>query len=252
MAARQFDETFVRAFSNNTLKSSAFDYLETPDTITCYLEVPIKKDVFEIPVLTLNAFKKMAELNYDNVDAITITLINFSKKARYTTPDRNMRDILIADWEMNKLVYIPITQNGHTTAYYGGHGILLTKDLIPIVMMSWQIERMQNVNENLEMAAKYQFIKPILRIDPNCFGSSDPMMKWCANKLFKTGLVEKVVFGGNLGVERFITNRLSRMLPSIVIEKSPFNIRIPDMPNALTTREDILQPAIDHIDDLIL
>jgi hypothetical protein len=42
------------------------------------------------------------------------------------------------------------------------------------------------------------------------------------------------------------------MSPTIIIEKSPFNIKTPDMPGVLTTREEILQPAIDHIEDLVL
>ena len=49
----------------------------------------------------------------------------------------------------------------------------------------------------------------------------------------------------------FKLENIESMSPSIVIEKSPFNIRTPDVPDVLTTREDILQPVIDHIDELI-
>ena len=101
-------------------------------------------------------------------------------------------------------------------------------------------------------SVKYQIIKPIFRIDPICFRGSDPMMKWCANKLFKTGLAEKVWFSYNDTMRRtFKLEHIESMSPSIVIEESPFNIRTPGVPDVLTTREDILQPVIDHIDELI-
>ena len=77
-------------------------------------------------------------------------------------------------------------------------------------------------------------------------------MKWCANKLFKTGLAGRAWFSYNVDMRRtFKLENVESMSPSIVIEKSPFNIRTPDVPDVLTTREEIFKPVIDHIDELI-
>jgi hypothetical protein len=179
-------------------------------------------------------------------------MYNLGKKARYSTPDRNMRDILMADWTNNHLVYIPVSQNGEVIDYYGSHGMLLSKDFKLLVALSWQIKRFIDIDAMGNSEVKYQVIKPILRIDPVCFSNSDPMMKWCANKLFKTGLAERVLFPYRDSMRRtFKLENVESMSPSIVIEKSPFNIRTPDVPDVLTTREEILQPVIDHIDELI-
>ena len=253
MAARQLDETFSCAFSGTTTTSRITDYYgDIHKSGTHYLEIPIKNNVFEIPVVAIETFKNMTLMGSNNVDAISVAMYNLGKKARYSTPDRNMRDILMADWSSNHLVYIPVSQNGEVVDYYGSHGMLLSKDFKLLVALSWQIKRFIDIDAMGNSGVKYQVIKPILRIDPVCFSNSDPMMKWCANKLFKTGLAERVLFSYTSSIRRtFKLENVESMSPSIVIEKSPFNIRTPDVPDVLTTREEILQPVIDHIDELI-
>lgn len=254
MAARQLDETFYDAFSCQTTKTRIVDfYGSVHRSGTHYLEIPIKSDVFEIPVVALNTFISMT-LADNNADAISVALFNYGRKARYTTPDRNMRDILIADWKTNHLVYMPVNSNDNVIDYYASHGMLLDKDFRLLVVLSWQIRRIQETDERDDRIRiiYYQIVKPILRIDPICFSGSDPMMKWCANKLFKTGLAERVWFAYSDSMRRtFKLENVESMRPSIIIEESPFNIRTPDVPDVLTTREEILQPVIDHIDELI-
>ena len=251
MAARQLDETFYCAFSGTTTTSRTVDY-DIHKSGTRYLEIPIKNNVFEIPVVAIETFKNMTLMGSDNVDAISVAMYNSGRKARYSTPDRNMRDILMVDWNSNHLVYIPVNQNGEVIDYYGSHGMLLSKDFKLLVALSWQIKRFIDTDAMGNSGMKYQVIKPILRVDPVCFSGSDPMMKWCANKLFKTGLAERVYFSYNDAMRRtFKLDNVESMSPSIVIEKSPFNIRTPDVPDVLTTREEIFKPVIDHIDELI-
>ena len=253
MAARPLNETIQRAFNNNTVGRGKVSYYSNniSNTGFHYLEIPIRTNVFEIPVLAIKDFLIMTLKGTDTVDALSIVLYNEDIKAVYTTPDRNMRDILIVLQENGHLVNIPVSHNGNTSTYYGGHGMLLNEDFKLLVLMSWQIERILDTAEDGTQSVKYQFIKPIIRIDPTCFGGSDPMMKWCANKLFKTGLSEKVAFPSAIVDSNFIMDNVQYMSPSIIIEESPFNIRIPDIPDALTTKEDIFQPVIDHIDELI-
>ena len=253
MAARQLDETFYCAFSGSTTTSRIGDYYSnTHKSGTHYLEIPIKNNVFEVPVVAIETFKNMTLMGSDNVDAISVAMYNLGRRARYSTPDRNMRDILMADWNSNHLVYIPISQNGEVIDYYGSHGMLLSKDFKLLVALSWQIKRFVDTDTMANSGVKYQVIKPILRVDPVCFSGSDPMMKWCANKLFKTGLAERVWFSYSDAMSRtFKLENIESMSPSIVIEKSPFNIRTPDVPDVLTTREEIFKPVIDHIDELI-
>lgn len=252
MAARQLDETFCCAFSGTTTTSSIVDYGDIHRSGTHYLEIPIKNNVFEIPVVAVETFKNMTLMGSDNVDAISVAMYNLDRRARYSTPDRNMRDILMVDWGSNHLVYIPVSQNGEVIDYYGSHGMLLSKNFKLLVVLSWQIKRFIDTDAMGNSRVKYQVIKPILRMDPVCFSGSDPMMKWCANKLFKTGLAEGVLFSYSDSMRRtFKLENVEKMSPSIVIEKSPFNIRTPDVPDVLTTREEIFKPVIDHIDELI-
>lgn len=254
MAAIQLDETFYNAFTGLTTTARIVDY---PGDIyksgTRYLEIPIKSDVFEIPVVAMNTFINMTLTGSDNADAISVALYNLGRKARYSTPDRNMRDILRADWKAHHLVYIPVSYNDNVIEYYGSHGMLLNKDFKLLVALSWQIKRISALDTNSEILKDmYKIVKPILRVDPACFKGSDPMMKWCANKLFKTGLAEKVWFSYDDDVRRtFKLENDEDMWPSIIIEENPFHIKTPDIPDALTTREEILQPVIDHIDELI-
>ena len=253
MAAIQLYETIDRAFNLDTARTCIAAYRsDTHRSDTHYLEIPIKDYTFEIPVVAVNTFRDRVERGSGSADAITVKLYNDSRKARYTTPDRNMRDILMTQWAVDHLVNIPVNYNGNVITYYGGHGMLLTANFKPLVILSWQFERSMETDEEGTPLTKYSFIKPIIRIDPDCFSNSDPMMKWCVNKLFKTALTEGVYFSfGNTTNRHFNPVPSSIMRPSILIEKIPFNVRTPDVPDVLTTREEILQPVIDHIDELL-
>lgn len=251
MAAIPFETTLYEAFQCST-SGCRTNHDNICKLSTCYLEIPIKGDIFEVPVVATLPFINMTLTGTDNADAICVALYNTDKKAKYTTPDRNMRDILKADWKQNHLVCILIEQDNNVTKYYGGHGVLLGENRTIIAMLSWQIRRLKTTCDDGTLATKYQFVKPILRINPLCFKDSNPMLKWCANKLFKTGLSERVIAPYLSTMHHtFKLMDIESMTPSIVLEESPFNIRIPDVPDVLTTREDILQPIIDHIDELV-
>ena len=160
MAAIQLDETFYCAFSGSTTTSRIVDYCgDIHKSGTHYLEIPIKNNVFEVPVVAVETFKNMTLMGSDNADAISVAMYNLGRKARYSTPDRNMRDILMADWNSNHLVYIPVSQNGEVIDYYGSHGMLLSKDFKLLVALSWQIKRFVDTDAMGNSGVKYQVIK---------------------------------------------------------------------------------------------
>lgn len=253
MAALQLDTALDYAFRGDWSTGVRVDFSINTKVSSHYLEIPLNDNIFEVPVVAIETFRDMALKGHDNIDALSIILYNDGRKAVYVTPDRNMREILASNWQHNHLVCIKVSQNDNTIIYYGGNGMLLTKDLDVIMMLSWQLKRTLYIDKDNNLTIKYKVLRPILRIDPDCYNNSDPMLKWCTNKLFKTGLAEKVFFSCSQETTRiFRPNSNVIMSPSIVIEKSPFNIKTPDMPDVLTTREEILQPAIDHIEDLVV
>lgn len=198
--------------------------------ITKYLEIPVNKPVFEIPVFALNSFRRCAW----ETDAIVVELYTEGRTPVYKTVDRYMRDLLITDFNRYRLVKCEV-QN---TVYYASYGAIYNSDLLPIAMCSWEIEKLEG-----EERPNYRFIRPILRVHPDCLvNQSDSILKFIGRKLVTV----------TLGMHRFTDPIQSSSLPvRIIVEECPFRLKSVATPGIDITDKVLLSCAREHITEII-
>ena len=99
---------------------------------------------------------------------------------------------------------------------------------------------------------EYKIIKPILRIDPQVFLSrSNTLEKLIVNKMLNACLEDPVALPRYDLPARIVILRSARLPVKVEIDECPFLIHQSDTPSISTTNQQLLQVAINHIDELI-
>ena len=216
-----------------------------------YLEIPINEDVFEMPIFALDAFINLTDDNRDlSINAITAMLYTLKKEPRYKSLDRYMRDIILESFANSRLVECEVKQGTENILYYATHGAVFDRHFKPMMMCSWLIEKV-GLND---VTRKYRFIKPILRINPNCYISqADPMQRWIAKKAAVVGLSIHLSIPFDYHLTTAFETRVTSEPIDLTVEicKCPFKIKTADIPSISTTNEDLLQIAMDHIEEVV-
>ena len=246
----------VRAiFRSNDTTSRGLSYYGSAsreeDLKKLYMEIPINTPTFELPAFAYNTFETMVRKNRENCDAIVVTLKTMGKEPKYSTLNRYMRDLLNNDYANNKLIRVNVKQTDNTfKKYYVTQGAVFMDEFKPIMMCSWLVERFV-ANEK----TRFKFIKPILRIEPRCYlDKEDAMQRFIATKMPTLALDQLVEFPhvGNLDDVIIVQNYISPTVEvKVEIDRNPFVLKKSDAPSISTTRENLLQLAIDHIDEFI-
>lgn len=216
-----------------------------------YMEIPIFKDSFELPVFAVEQFINLTKEGKDlSTNAITALLYTYDRKPRYVSLDRYMRDIVNEDFINSRLVKCDVKQGNGIVSYYCTHGAVFNAFYEPMMMLTWLMQRKWLDDESY----KYEFIKPILRISPSCYiNQEDPMQRWIAKKAASAGLESNIHTPHSRDVsDLFVESTSYKVLPlTVEICGSPFVIKTADVPSISTTNEVLLQIAIDHIDEVI-
>ena len=194
-------------------------------------EVKTDTPQFEIPVLLL---PKLPDLAINDLSSIVVSLYTDGQETRYKTIDRYMLDVLIERYSARHLVQLNAKKGSDTVTYYGTLGSVFRENFTPVMMMSWLVEKVEAEN-------RIKYIKPVLHLDPQIFLSqSDSMEKYLSRKLVNTALTTKVHPPGGIANQHSI---------AVEIGNFPFSLVNTDLPSISTTRQELLQVAIDHLDE---
>lgn len=249
--ARTLGSTIIDAFEVNTSRRCYYrseeDY-SLPQTTDKFFEIPIDGDVFEIPTFALKSLMDRVNAPGELPSVITAKLHTDNNTAGYKKAERNLVEILRESFVESKLSRVDAECGEEKVPYYGTCGAIFNKDFKPIAMCSWVIEKFSN-----ELGVyKYRFLQPILRIDPAAFvHGADSIERLVAKKLINYCLMapKHPPYQWVRG-DYFIADK-DYYPVKVVIEESPFNIRCIDKPSISTTNQQLLQIAIDHIDEVI-
>lgn len=219
-----------------------------------YMEIPINEDTFLMPILALDTFFAIVEEGGDDrIDSIVVSLNTIGKVPRYKSLDRYMRDVLLETYKDSRLVELKVKDCEDTEIpYYATNGAIFDKDLKPLMICSYLIERFQentvNAGEPDTPVTKYRVVKPVVWVDYTpVMAKSNPMEKFIANKMISTCLD---------GLYSLARNHSYRIVDigdkkaRIEIDSCPFNIITTDIPSISTTNQKLLQIAKDHIEEL--
>lgn len=249
--ARTLGSTIIDVFEVNTSRRCFYrpeeDY-PLPQTIDKFFEIPIDGDVFEIPTFALKSLMDRVNASGELPSVITAKLHTDNCTAGYKKAERNLVEVLRESFVQSKLIRVDAECGEEKVPYYGTCGAIFNKDFKPIAMCSWVIEKFSD-----ELGVqRYRFLQPILRVDPAAFlHGADSIERLVAKKLINYCLMspKRPPFQWERG-DYFIDDEDDYPV-KVVIEESPFNIRCIDKPSISTTNQQLLQIAIDHIDEVI-
>ena len=252
--ARDLEEAIERVFRGNSSRIGCRYYYSPRENISGnrkYLEIPINEDVFEMPLFALEAFVNLTEDSRDlSTNAVTAMLYTLNKEPRYKSLDRYMRDIILEQFASSRLVECEVKQGTENILYYATHGAVFDSHFKPMMMCSWLIEKV-GLNDPTR---KYRFIKPILRINPDCYISqADPMQRWIAKKAAVVGLSMHLGRPFNYDLTTAFETSVASETTDLTVEicKCPFKIKTADVPSVSTTNDELLQIAIEQIDEVV-
>lgn len=219
----------------------------SPNDCIKYMEIPIKEKFFEIPVFAMPNFLRAANRGLDiGREAIIMQMLSLGRTSRYKSLERIMQDMLNESYQ-SKLVKVSVKQSGDEyKTYYLTAGAVFDEDFDPVLLCSWQIERVFRMRER-----KYRIAKPIIWMDPiEYIDRSSKMNKFLTDKMIATLLTDRV--------PQLVTAH-SWSLPSppgltcprLIIDECPFKFRQTALPSISVTNERLLKVAIDNIDEMI-
>ena len=255
--ARELESTISEVFTGFTVTCGTHWYYSdnhvSLSNKKVYMDIPINQSVFELPTFAFDIFMKTLENKEFDKEAIVAVLRTRNRVPRYVTLNRYMRDILLQDFQYDTLVKLEVKDNGSNEPliYYATHGMILDSQFTPIMMCSWLMER--DVNEYGDY--HYTFLRPIIRIDPNCYvARGNSMERFIANKLPMVALDNTIHMPGARRLANCCTvvdNWSTGADLKIEIDKCPFVLRHTETPSISTTNEKLLKLAIDYIDEVI-
>lgn len=260
--ARNLTSTLNDAFRNyNTSCCWHTGNIPNVNSSERYMEIPINKDVFEIPLFAISAFNEA--INKGNEpESIIVVLNTENRDPGYKTLDRNMRDVLKERFDVSRLVAIPVKDGNNTLMYYGTQGAIFSDYFTPLMMCSWLVEKYQVTHTIADSASgkfhneeitEYKLTRPLFRINPDVYRTKgDSMERYLAGKTLNTILDLSFLSVHIPGLcSRISTNDRAYNKVKVEIDKSPFIIHDPDVPSASISNKELLQLAIDHIDEVL-
>ena len=207
-----------------------------------YMEIPVDSDVFEVPLFAFRTFCYMLDKGI-NASTIVASLYSCGAESSYKSIEAIMRNVLYTTFGCH-LSKIQI--DGISNIYYATMGAVFDKDLNPLMVMSWQMER-QN-----EERLTYNFKRPILHITPMSFvRKEDPVQRFLDGKMLTTALDMDITTPNSIcasGVQFRINRSFFKI--KVEIDDCPFNIKGVDVPSISVTNENLLQLAAEHIDEI--
>lgn len=212
-----------------------------------YLEIPISQDVFELPAIAHQIFYQKQSI-LDQVDMIAYQMRSVYY-VNHKTPASGIPTWL-HQYKRGCLAKFDKGDN-QNTPYYVAYGTILDKDFQPVVMLSWSVKKVCNLEG---VPFRYYFIKPLLRISPRVIiEKSNPVERYIVNQLLPKVLdlyvptpaycVYNALFGN--------AHEDSMQHPQAIIDEIPFQVRKVEAPSVSTTNRELLDVALEHIDEVI-
>lgn len=225
--------------------SKIYRYHNNNNSVTTgkYLEIPVNKEEFEVPVFALDNFIKMLKLHTE-ADILVARLYSCGVQSTYKTFDSALKDVLSARFDDTRLCKILIPNSDKV--YYGTFGAIFNAELQPLMMLSWIIGKEVDEGGNV----KYSYKKPLLRLHPDpCINKEDVLQKMLAGRMLSSILEIETYCPYSEDVikqKSWATYRVK-----VEIDEFPFTLKAVDIPSISVTNESLLQIAADHIDELL-
>lgn len=214
-----------------------------------YMSVPVYKESFEIPVFLLEKLSlSNSPITSGMMDSFTIRLNHINAESTYKSLPSKVRDVLQRKFESIRLIKISLGTQGDNY-YYGTCGAIFNKDFLPIMIMSWRIEKFQQ--DNADRPFIYKFVQPILRISPSVFiDKNDSVKRNIINQIIPNAL-DCECHNPTIYNNPLFDNSYRYFNVKVDIDNFPFSFSKVCAPSVSTTNEELLSVALDHIDEVV-
>lgn len=219
-----------------------------------YMEIPLDQDIFELPLFAFWPFVNAIKCMDTQIPAIAVCLNTIGSAPNYKTVDRNMQDVLVSPFKSSRLAVLNVKQGEQNLTYYGTAGAVFDKDLRPLMVCSYQLERIKDTI--MDTVTRYKFLQLIMRVHPDVFlYKKTSMERFIVNKLMPICLENSFDFPHLRQHDQTFIRPLDYDRHSVKVKveicESPYLIHDVDTPSISTSNQQLLQLAIDHLDELI-
>ena len=220
------------------------------NTKSLYMMIPMKEPKIEIPLFALDNVVNVS--NLDIIDALAVTLDNTNKISSFKTINASIINNIESSIKNYHLIEFG-TQPGEQK-YYCTHGAIFNKDFKPVMMMTWEFEKV--VSTDLNIPYKLRPLRPILRIDPKVIiYKSDSVERYIVNKMMPSALSLYNVYNpyvrGSCKILDLNGYGDKSYKVKVIIENMPFALRKTDTPSISTTNEELMKVALDNLEEIV-
>lgn len=195
-----------------------------------FLDISISEDMFEIP---LYAFDFLNQIAYKDYSTISTIFKSGHRNSEYKTINSTVVNYINKPSAGYFISYTTKNKDNENVTYYISGGTIFNSDFKCIAMCSALVKKEVKYGEVV-----YKNIKPIFRIDPECFSADkDEVQKYISGKMFSA--VMNISNKDNMGIK-------------VEIDTIPFITRKVEKPSASTNRQQLLKLVEQHIDEIIV
>ena len=216
-----------------------------------YMLIPVTGDNIEIPTMAMFSLPTLENkiLQKEPIDALAVNLNNNGGYSTFKSVSASIRDaftVLYKNAHLRKLV----TVGDPEKTYYGTYGAIFDENFKPIVMLSWELKKIYRDDE--QDPFRYKFIRPILRVAPEVFiNKSNTVERFIINQIIPTALSITYLSSPIFHRSMIYESNSGNCKVKVLIEKIPFIIKETDVPSISTTNEELLDTALNYIDEII-
>lgn len=241
---RDLSHILERTYAQCLYSYSADNSAAPTEGKSLYMTIPLEDNHIEIPAFAVCGMRRDL-----HSEALVVILGSTGSKAPYKSLSCNIRYGL--EREYTSFHLMSITPDNDENPYYATWGAIFNKDYIPVMMLTWELEK-EPLPDNTDF--QYKFTRPVLRLAPEVFRKSNAVEKYIVNKVIPEILtLNGLNFPFREDLHGFYKHHYGEVVPDvkIIVEYCPFRLSSVDMPSISTTNKDLLNIALDNLDEVI-
>lgn len=202
------------------------------------MKIPLNVDVVEFPLLI--AYNSLDQfISEESAPTLMVILACGGVEDDYATLESNFKYAISHRQTNCKLRKIEAKDRNDTIPYLIAYGAVFTEWMQPCMLNTVKL-----MTEWSEVEGKRKVVdwEPILRLSPICWSLNDSMSRLLTGKYLREIIQSDPLW--------CYWDGFPRKKIKVEIEEIPFDIISPEAPSILTTNQELLQTAIDHIDEI--
>jgi hypothetical protein len=203
--------------------------------------------VFEMPLFLMNILTARLPFIDRSTEVAVIRLESTDDYTKYKSLPAIMKEVLRPTHNADnaiKALSFKVHEKDCTYNYYSLGGAVFTEALKPLMVLTWEVEK-TITNDT----ANYEFIRPVLHINSDCYFRPYPVEKFIIGRFLKAALNTNISCPSNncrLGSEyNYYTEPLK-----VEISELHFPLKGTHTPSINTTNEELLKLVSDFKDDI--